>query len=51
MDYLISTAVSATATELSAILEGGESYDQVTQFLSKREYNSKERLIVVDFGN
>jgi hypothetical protein len=41
-DYLICTNGSTTATGLSAMLEGDISHDQVTRFLSAREYGSKE---------
>jgi hypothetical protein len=41
-DYLISTAGYATATGLSAMLDGDVSHDQVTRFLSEREYTSKD---------
>jgi hypothetical protein len=36
-DYLISTAGYATATGLSAMLDGEVSHDQITRFLSARE--------------
>jgi len=48
MDYFISTAGYAPATGLSAMLENDVSHDQLTRFLPEREYNSKERLTVVD---
>jgi hypothetical protein len=41
-DYLISTAGYATATGLSAMLDGDMSHDQVTRFLSERPYTSKD---------
>jgi hypothetical protein len=42
-DYLISNAMGyATATGLSAMVDGAVSHDQVTRFLSKREYDSKD---------
>lgn len=42
-DYLISNAGGqVTATGLSAMLEGEISHDQVTRFLSEREYGSKD---------
>lgn len=41
-DYLISTNGYARATELSAMLDGEMSHDQVTRFLSERKYTSKD---------
>ena len=41
-DYLISTFGSATATGLSAMVDGDVSHDSVTRFLSEREYTSKD---------
>ena len=41
-DYLLSTFGAATATGLSAMVGGEVSHDQVTRFLSKREYTSKD---------
>lgn len=41
-DYLLSTTSYATATGLSAMLDGDMSHDQVTRFLSEREYTSKD---------
>ena len=41
-DYLISGNGSATATGLSSMLDGEVSHDQVTRFLSKNEFNSKD---------
>jgi hypothetical protein len=41
-DYLISTSGYATATGLSAVLDGEISHDKVTRFLSEREYRSKD---------
>jgi hypothetical protein len=41
-DYLISTSGYATATGLSAMLDGEVSHDKVTRFLSEREYTSKD---------
>lgn len=41
-DYLISTFGSATATGLSSMVNGDVSHDQVTRFLSDREYGSKD---------
>ncbi len=40
-DYLLSTFGSATATGLSAMVEGEVSHDQITRFLSAQEYTSK----------
>ena len=42
-DYLISNALGyATATGLSAMVDGAVSHDSVTRFLSEREYDSNE---------
>ena len=41
-DYLISGNGYATATGLSLLMEGDVSHDQITRFLSKQEYNSKD---------
>lgn len=41
-DYLISTFGSATATGLSAMVDGDVSHDSVTRFLSERQYTSKD---------
>ena len=41
-DYLISTFGYATATGLSRMVEGQVSHDQITRFLSKKMYTSKE---------
>ena len=41
-DYLISTFGAATATGLSAMVDGDISHDHVTRFLSEREYTSKD---------
>lgn len=41
-DYLISNSGYATATGMSAMLEGDMSHDQVTRFISAREYTSKD---------
>src|SRR5512139_727884 len=41
-DYLISTFGAATATGLSAMVSRAVSHDQVTRFLSKREYTSRD---------
>lgn len=40
-DYLISSNGLATATGLSAMMEGEISHDQVTRFLSKGDFDSK----------
>ena len=40
-DYLLSTFGAATATGLSAMVEGDVSHDQITRFLSAQEYTSK----------
>ena len=41
-DYLISTFGSATATGLSAMVDGDVSHDRVTRFLSETEYASTD---------
>ena len=41
-DYLISTFGSATATGLASMVSDSISHDQVTRFLSERDYNSKD---------
>jgi hypothetical protein len=41
-DYLICNSGFATATGLSAVLDGEISHDTFTRFLSKREYSSKD---------
>lgn len=41
-DYLLSTFGAATATGLSAMVDGEVSHDKVTRFLSKRDYGSKD---------
>src|SRR3954447_6691052 len=41
-DYLISHCGYATATGLSAMVDGEVSHDKVTRFLSEREYTSKD---------
>src|SRR5512133_3936526 len=41
-DYLLSTFGYATATGLSEMVNGQVSHDQVTRFLSAREYTSKD---------
>jgi hypothetical protein len=46
-DYLISNFGAATATGLSAMMNGSISHDSVTRFLSKSEYSSKELWLYV----
>lgn len=41
-DYLLSTFGAATATGLSAMVDGEVSHDQITRFLSKQDYDSKD---------
>lgn len=41
-DYLFSTFGAATATGLSAMVEGDVSHDRITRFLSKQEYTYKD---------
>jgi hypothetical protein len=41
-DYLICNSGFATATGLSSMLEGDISHDQLTRYLSAREYTSKD---------
>jgi SRSO17 transposase len=41
-DYLLSTFGAATATGLSAMVDGQLSHDQVTRFLSAQDYTSKD---------
>ena len=41
-DYLLSTFGAATATGLSAMVDGDVSHDRITRFLSKQEYTSRE---------
>jgi hypothetical protein len=41
-DYLISNCGYATATGLSAMVNGSISHDKITRFLSEREYTSKD---------
>lgn len=41
-DYLLSTYRAATATGLSAMVQAEVSHDQVTRFLSVRDYTSKD---------
>ncbi len=40
-DYLISNNGQATATGLSAMMDGAVSHDQITRFLSKDDFDSK----------
>ena len=40
-DYLISNNGLATATGLSAMVDGAVSHDQITRFLSKEDFTSK----------
>jgi hypothetical protein len=46
-DYLISSTQSTTATGLSRLLEGSISHDQVTRFLSGKEFSSMDLWHVV----
>ena len=41
-DYLLSTFGAATATGLSAMVEGEVSHDRITRFLSEQDYTSKD---------
>ena len=41
-DYLLSTFGAATATGLSAMVQGDVSHDRITRFLSKQEHTSKD---------
>ena len=41
-DYLLTAFGAATATGLSAMVEGDVSHDQITRFLSAQEYTSKD---------
>ena len=41
-DYLISNYGYATATGLSAMVNGAVSHDKITRFLAEREYTSKD---------
>ena len=41
-DYLLSTFGAATATGLSAMVEGEVSHDRVTRFLSGHDFTSKD---------
>ena len=42
IDYLLSTFGSATATGLSAMVEGEVSHDKITRLLSEQDYTSKD---------
>jgi SRSO17 transposase len=46
-DYLLSTFGAATATGLSAMVQGDVSHDRITRFLSKQEYTSKDLWVQV----
>ena len=41
-DYLLSTFGAATATGLSAMVNGEVSHDRITRFLSKQDYTSRD---------
>ena len=41
-DYLLSTFGAATATGLSAMVDGEVSHDRITRFLSAQEYTSQD---------
>ncbi|MGH8857866.1 MAG: IS701 family transposase, partial [Polaromonas sp.] len=41
-DYLLSTFGAATATGLSAMVDGDVSHDRITRFLSGQNYTSKD---------
>lgn len=41
-DYLLSTFGAATATGLSAMVEGDVSHDRITRFLSEQDYTSRD---------
>lgn len=41
-DYLLCNSGYATATGLSAMLDGETSHDKVTRFLSERDYTSRD---------
>jgi len=41
-DYLLSTCGAATATGLSAMVDGDVSHDRITRFLSAQDYTSKD---------
>src|SRR5664279_5096081 len=46
-DYLLSTFGYATATGLSRMVEGQVSHDQITRYMSEREFTSKYLWTVV----
>jgi hypothetical protein len=46
-DYLISSFGAATATGLSAMLDGAVSHDHITRFLSNNEFTSKDLWLYV----
>ena len=46
-DYLLSSCGLATATGLSAMVDGAVSHDKVTRFLSAQQYTSKDLWAVV----
>ena len=41
-DYLLSTFGAATATGLSAMVDGEVSHDRITRFLSGQDFTSKD---------
>ena len=41
-DYLLSTFGAATATGLSAMVDGEVSHDRVSRFLAQRDYTSRD---------
>ena len=41
-DYLLSSFGATTATGLSAMVQGDVSHDQITRFLSRQDYTSKD---------
>jgi hypothetical protein len=41
-DYLIAQSQQATATGLSSLLEGSLSHDQITRFLNRNDFSSKD---------
>jgi hypothetical protein len=41
-DYLIAQSQQATATGLSTLLDGSLSHDQITRFLNRNEFSSKD---------
>ena len=46
-DYLLSTFGYATATGLSRMVEGQVGHDQITRFLSEKEFTSKDLWVLV----